>query len=682
MDKMDVDEDSNEFLPFKELIILKTKEYYNASFVEKEKLADKLCFIPEVSKHYLNEIISNYKITKNSVKASKEMIFFYQKFNLHQFSLSANDNTDFYKYFLTKTEKDLKTKIHLKYLTKNNPMLNFSKLIDIYMILDANNDEKNEIKDKVEKIDSYINEMFQIYNIEFNNITYFPPHKNYANYSYNYYTRALLTILIKFRKKRKLFYINNSNNNQDYICFSNIDERYNSYIEIQKLFVYFQNIINNFNEENHEKNIIVIKIMLVYLYFLEISRNFSIINDCVENVTFAMDSLPITDEILEKFQIFNKETNKQITKEDWKSIGFDDNVIIKIDRANKFECKIKHFNNKILELKPHLIINKLQQRKIEYLNMEGFLKNNFIQFEPEIENYLKNLLMHIFSSKIYLNNFLKYDLRYKNCHEKKKKLMENIFNGKYKTEIFEELYHNVLFIPFPKEIQISGLTNRDYYTININSLYYSGDISNPLLIIPYIHSSLNDLFHEVSHNLFLLLAANLDTLDYDTINYTDLNNELINLQIKFKKEYNIEYKEVDVFSDFGDLMEISLYGIKPYKFKTFSSLFFMDKNSFTNTIDEFRNNYLKYYNYKNNIFNNKNVNNNIQEEKNEILNLFSSEFWIIISKYYPLKDTIKNESITNKLRSVNMANNTEITILRGKCLIERKNASTDLNIFI
>ena len=33
-----------------------------------------------------------------------------------------------------------------------------------------------------------------------------------------------------------------------------MDEKYNSYIEIQKLFVYFQNIINNFNEDNHERN--------------------------------------------------------------------------------------------------------------------------------------------------------------------------------------------------------------------------------------------------------------------------------------------------------------------------------------------------------------------------------------------------------------------------------------------
>ena len=681
---MDVDEESNEMLPFQELIILKTKEYYNASFDEKEKLADKLCFVPEVSKHYLNEIISHYKITINSLKSSKGMLFFYQKFNLHQFSLSKNDNTDFYKYFLSKTGKDLKSKIHLKYLTNNNPMLNFSDLVNIYMRLDANNDGQNEIKDKVEIIDNYINERLHIYNIEFNNITYFPPNKNYTNYSYNYYTRVLLTILIKFRKKRKLFFINNNNSTQDYLCSFTLNERYYSYIEIRKLFEYFQNIIKNFNENNHEKNIKIIKIMLVYLYFLEISRKFSTINDCVDIVTNAIDSLPITDKILEKFQIFNKKTNQQLTKEDWDSIGFDDKVIIKIDKANKFECKIKHFNNKILELNQHLAINRLQQRKIEFLNMEGLLKNNFIQFETEIENYLKNLLMHIFSSKIYLNNFLKFDLRYKNYHEKKVKLMENIFNGKFKTEIFEELYHNVLFIPFPKEIEIAGLTNRDHYTININSSYYSGNIVNPLIIVPHIHSCLNDLYHEISHNLFLLLAANLDTLDYDTINYTDINNELINLQIKYKKEYNIEYKEIDVFSDFGDLMEISLYGIKPYKFKTYSSLFFLDKNSFTNTIDDFRHNYLKYYTYTNNIFNKKNVSSNIQEKKNEVLNLFSTEFWKIISKYFPLKDTFKNESVTtsNKARFVNMVNNSEIIIVRGKCLIERKNAPIDINNFM
>ena len=197
-----------EVLPFKRLIVSKILEYKNASFPQKEKLAEKLFFIPEISQDFLNEIIKTKNLTKKSLSSSKEMNYFYNKFNLHQFSLSKTENIYYYKtYFLSKNGRDLKSKSHLKYLAENDPMLNFNKIIQIFLELNINCDEQ-EMPTQINKIETFLSEMFKVYNIDFNDKTYFPPMGEYINYSYNYFTRILLTILIKFKKQRKIFKTN------------------------------------------------------------------------------------------------------------------------------------------------------------------------------------------------------------------------------------------------------------------------------------------------------------------------------------------------------------------------------------------------------------------------------------------------------------------------------------------
>lgn len=683
--------DKYEVLPFKKLIDRKKMEYLKAtSFSEKENLAEKLFFIPEISKNFLDEIIKKYNIEEKSLLSSKEMKYFYDKFNLHQFSLSNNQNSHYYKtYFLSKNGKDIKTKIHLKYLATNNPMLNFKKIIDFFLELDENETDQNKALSKINDIDNSLSEMFKVYNIDFNDKTYFPPMKEYINYSYNYFTRVLLTVLIKFKKQRKIFNTNKKIDNEEYINFSTINGKLFTYANIKAYFEDFKNLIENLNEKEHEKNIKIIKIMLFYLNCLEMTRNYSSIQTSEKKIVLSMNSSPINNQILEKYNIFKANSNKKIEKDDWNLIDFDETVMVEVNQFNKISCKIKHFNTKLLELNRWDIINKLENRDINYLNMEGFLKNNFIQFEPEVEEYLKNFLINLFSSDLFIKNFLKYDLRFKN-NKNKNRIMENIFKGQYRKEIFDELYNNMLFIPFPFSMKISGFSNRGYYTTSINSLPEIGENKNPLIIIPHIHYSLNDIYHEISHNIFLLIAANLDSLEYETINYTDTNNELIGLQKKCLTLYNVEYQIINIFSDFGDLMEISLYGIKPSTFKTYSSLFFLDNNSLKYSIDDLRASYIKFYNYKNAIKNediikyteNNTLNNN--KENFEILNLFSSNFWKILSKYFPLKDEIRNEAITNtnRTRFIDGINNIEISGPRNKCLIERKKDSFDINFFL
>lgn len=702
-------EDNIEVFPFSKLVDKKEEEYYKAQFSEKEKLAQKLIFSPNISKNYLDEIIKFYDLNEKSPKDSVGMKFLYKNFNLHQFSLSKNNNKRYYNYFTSKTGKDLINKNHLKYLTENDPKNNFKLIINNFMNLNDNLEEEKQISFQINIIDTFLVNMFKVYNIDFNNITYFPPMKEYKNYSYNYFSRKILEVLARFRKKRKRvkFHLdktddnknnenntNNKNANNIYENYSTVEEKYCSYINIQRYFNIFSNLINNLGT-NHEINIKIIKVMLFYLILLEITRDIRGVNDKVKIVVESFNSVPINEQILEKYAIFKINSIKKIEKKDWNSIEFNETVIIQIDRFNKISCKIKHFNTKILQLNDCInIINILENRRIEYLNMDGFFRNNFIQFEPQVENYLKNLLIEIFSSNIYIDNLIKYDLRFKNDNIKKVGIMKAMFKGIHKIEILEEIYNNILFIPFPLDIDFSGYTTRGYYSIYINSSNFSGEIKNPFVIIPNIHSSLNDIYHECSHNIFLLIAANLDNINYETINYTDINNELVNFQNTNINLYNIGYKAIEDLKDFGDIMEISLYGIKPFIFKTYSSLFFLDKKSFSLSINDFRNYYIKYYK-STKIISKKEIQkyeNKVQclpsskdlQENLEIIKIFSSDFWKILSQFFPLKHEIRNEEINteNRARYTKAINNFEISSQRRKCFIERKGDAINIDFFL
>ena len=110
------------------------------------------------------------------------------------------------------------------------------------------------------------------------------------------------------------------------------------------------------------------------------TRDYFSISSVVSVVVTSMGSSPITEQILDKYNIFKKSQNKKIEKNDWDLIGFDETVMVEINQLKIIPCKIKHFNNKLLELDYIHMINNINNRDPNYLNMEGFFKNNYIQF--------------------------------------------------------------------------------------------------------------------------------------------------------------------------------------------------------------------------------------------------------------------------------------------------------------
>lgn len=143
----------------------------------------------------------------------------------------------------------------------------------------------------------------------------------------------------------------------------------------------------------------------------------------------------------------------------------------------------------------------------------------------------------------------------------------------------------------------------------------------------------------------MLLAANLGNNDFEKV-LIDEDNYLITLQNIYSDKYKQNNKKYDKFDDFGDLMEVELYGIRPRKFRSFSGLFCLNPDSYELDSDTFKEIFVGLYNYDED---NKSEENNINKKYNfgEIVqNLMNSEIAEILKKYFTFDSKNGNETFT------------------------------------
>ena len=313
---------------------------------------------------------------------------------------------------------------------------------------------------------------------------------------------------------------------------------------------------------------------------------------------------PISSDILNHFEFYRKDNNIPLKKEDWDSIRI--NEILYVKFPCQFTVKIKHFNNNILLLNEDDLLSALHSHEIDNLNIDGLIQSSIIRHNEKIENYSKNLLKSIFSSNIYRNNFLKYDKIFNLQNKEKIDLLESIFQGGNSQEIFEELWNNIFFLPFLDK-ELSGFNSINQYSIFINSKYeYEQNTTFQKIILQY-HCVINTLYHEFTHNIALLLDANLGDNKFGTV-LIETDNDLINLKIEYFDKYKQDNQKYVKFDDFGELVEIELYGIRPRKYRTFSALFCLNPDSYNLDLVKFKeicvglNNYgIDNYSEKNNM---------------------------------------------------------------------------------
>lgn len=632
---------------FSQLMVNKKKIYKQKTDInEKETIVDKFICDPEISKDLLTKYLTMSK-NGNLSDIEKESLFntFECYFHILQYSLTPKENMIFYNALKTLNSKDTNQCPSYEYLTKNDPINNFKNIYSKYSVFIKEINDPNKLKKNLENIQKYIDDMLKVYDINLRTY-YFPPREEYPTYVYNYYSFAFFKTLEKFRKKKikKLFKTDKKNNDENYTESEWIEINYN-------IGLFFDEII------------------FYYFKCFEYTRDYNLRTQAFRNIIIGLNTEAITSEILKRFKFYTKD-NEIIEEDNWDTIGINENVYIKY--PIKLSVKIKHFNKNILNLDDNHLLYALSEYKFENLNIDGITQNSIVKYSPEIEKYSKKLLKSILSSKKYHDSFLKYDQRF-NSYNTIKILLEDIFNGPNSDLIFEEIWKNIFFIPFFDK-DFSGFNSRDQYSIFINS--NPEFIFNKVTfhkIVPYYHCQFNTLFHEFTHNIALIIAANLEHENFETIIIKDGTelNELIDLQNIYFKKYNQNNKIFTSFDDFGDLMEVEMYGIRPRKFKTFSGLFCLDFNSYNLEPNEFREKCVGLYNL--------NISNNINESLKEkikgegkydfeeiLKGLLNSEIAKILNKYFPIDSNLKNESYIEdgkpRENSFNSLYNEEITI--------------------
>ncbi len=655
---------------FSQLMATKKKNYkQKIGLDEKETIVNKFICDPEISKDLLN----TYKTMSENVNLSaieKESLFntFESYFHTLQYSLPQKENLIFYNCLKTLNPNRINQYPSYEYLTKNDPINNFKSIYEKYSVFLKEIKDLNKIKTNLENIQKYIDDMLKVYDVNLKSY-YFPPKKEYPVYVYNYYSFAFFKTLEKFRIKKikKLFKTDKDNKEEHYTESEWIEVNYNIglfFTEVNKLF-------EKFNYNNIGNDLKILKILLYYFKCFEYTRDYNSKSGTFKNIIIGLNSEGITSEILKRFKFYTK-NDEEINEKNWDSIRINENVYIKY--PIKLSVKIKYFNKNILNLEDSTLLIALSEYKFENLNIDGITQNSIVKYSPEIEKYSKKLLKSILSSEKYIDSFLKYDQRF-NSYNTIKALLKDIFNGPNSELIFEEIWENIFFIPFFGK-DFSGFNSRDQYSIFINcNPELNFNTSTFQKIIPLYHCQLNTLFHEFTHNIALLIAANLEHENFETIIIKDETelNELKQLQNIYYKKYNQNNKIFNCFDDFGDLMEVEMYGIRPRKFKTFSGLFCLNFNSYNLEPNDFREICVGLYNL--NI-----CNDNIESSKEKIEDkekekynfegllkkLLNSEIAKILCEYFNFEPDLKNEAFIEDGRprenSLNSLNNEEITI--------------------
>ena len=677
--------EDGEIVPFNMIFKLIIFLYYHSKTDDERKnILTNFIIDEQISTDYLD------KLKNKEIKDDKNFNKFY---SLLKFSLPKNKKVKYIQY----TSESIKNDENQIWFANCDIINEFNNII-LFIEKKINNKENPKKKEILNEIDNKINNLLNIFSIDFTKYK-FPPINGNINYIYNYYFREFIYFISLFQKKRvnESLFSSVKNNKiikkeEKYENYTSIDDKYNFYIKLFNFLDIFKKM--NF-DDNNIKNCTKLKIMLFFLILFEEKRTFASINlSLLQKVIIAINSKPISKEILKKYIITDINENKIIKEKDWDSLNINDFIKINLNYSN-INIKIKSYNSNLINLNEKELFISLQSKEIDYLNYEGLLNNNYIKTNIDIENEIKNLLFSILQSVKSEENF-KEDEKFKNY--------KYIFKSRYAREIFEEIWENLLIIPIPFKAY-NGYNIRYHYSIFINSsIKYEEEYS--LNILPIIHALINDIYHEIFHSISLLYCV---TFDINSMNTPEKkNNDLILKQKGIIKKYNLRNEKIiEEFKDLGEYMEILYYNIRPKCFATYSSLyFFSNKGLSTNgTLDKYyelfnSNEQLK----KNDIFKedfesleskNKIINLNESDDekalkleheqiiKDEIKILFNIKIMKILMQIYPITN---EELITNSHyihinpgRNDNDSIITNMTFIRGgECFVDRREIKKNL----
>ena len=151
------------------------------------------------------------------------------------------------------------------------------------------------------------------------------------------------------------------------------------------------------------------------------------------------------------------------------------------------------------------------------------------------------------------------------------------FQGHYRKEIFEEIWNNIIIIPFLHTTDSVKEGINDYRIYIDLGPSEQTEILDSINIITF---KLNKIFNEIFQILSMLYNANY--FDYfnvniNTENYSEKmdNSELSKIINKYESIYKEEIHIINIIDlDIGDIMEIYLYGYMLFE-SSFNLFFFI-----------------------------------------------------------------------------------------------------------
>jgi len=707
--------DNGQIIPF--YILKNYLDYKMNNNIDVEKLIDFYVIDDIISSKYLNDIYPKKDYQK-----------FLEKYNELKFSLSK-ENLKKFSNLLSQKDKDAE-----KEFISFEPSKMFLK---IFGEIEAIFNSANNKDEKRASFSALINKYYLIYN-DINNMILFPTLIASENYAYNKSIFDFVYCIKQFLKKRNFENLSNTikeknnpsnedtdtkdnktdlNNNEKedsqnkkinfittkenenekvvnllnqkrsrspspsfnsksseeddkYIDYANIDEFYDSFEKMYFFLKSFEIVFKELSKnECGEDYILKIQIVIFYLNcFEEERRPYNEL--ALKSICDILSNSIIDEKILEKYKIYS-DKNGEINKHNWKNIKYDENVNIMIGGETIKDVKIKYFNKKLLDLDENGLKYQLKNCNPNYLSIYGLKKQSLLFKYPQIEREIKNNVFNLISSDIVKEGFQTFDPRFD--HSKQ----VYPFQGIYKKEIFEEIWENIIVIPFIYS-NICAKSERTDYKLFLDLM--PNIETNTQETINILCSKLIDLYHEIFHFITILYATSANEYsadDFTTIKFKDniKKSEIINIVNKYDSKYpNLVKVDYDL-TDMGDIMEIYLFGIKPRAIFLFESIYLSyildDKRIGQMDIEGFRSKVLELTCLQKSIDNQKlnDYCSDNSEKKNELFDYFkNSSIWKICLKLFlPLKTFSNMHYRRRQISEYNSINNISYNRFRKTC---------------
>ena len=305
------------------------------------------------------------------------------------------------------------------------------------------------------------------------------------------------------------------------------------------------------------------------------------INCCMINLLNVEDIKKFINDNPKKLFIVRNEKEIELTNDNINSFSLEEKLIYKSKDNNNIDFNIKLYNKNVLD---NLEIN-IKKKLWVNANFEYIQDYNFINSNENLKVLFKQHIKDMLESPYIKEVYFKTEERFETNNY-------YLFDGS--DEIFNELYNQIIFFPFPIEKSF-GFSNKNSLDIFI-TMYDNNDTFD---LFGKLYANSNDIMHEIFHlsaNYYIINSENKNKDDFNSKIPSEKKKSYIKTQKNFieeTKSANTAVKEIEI--DFGDAIEIECYGfcIRDFFLKNICELFLKETWYDKEKIKNFKKNYIE-----------------------------------------------------------------------------------------